>query len=48
MVANLVRNKKVGDKLHVRLLRGKEAKILTLTVGTLPDEEEIASEKVKP
>ena len=47
-VAEIVRNKKVGEKLHIRLIRGGQAKIISIKVGTLPDEEEIAQEKPKP
>ena len=38
-VAVIVRNKKVGDKLHFRLLRSGKIEIITIKVGTLPDEE---------
>ncbi len=43
-VAEVVRNKKVGDKLHVRLLRSGKVKTITLKVGTLPDEDGLANE----
>lgn len=38
-VAEIVRNKKVGDKLRFRLLRNGKIEIITIKVGTLPDEE---------
>lgn len=38
-VAEIVRNKKVGDKLHFRLLRNGKIEIITIKVGALPDEE---------
>ena len=40
-IASIVRTRKVGDKLHVRLLRNGQIKVLTLKVGTLPDEGEL-------
>ena len=36
-VAEIVRDKKVGDKLHLRILKGSKAKIITVEVGTLPE-----------
>ena len=44
IIAEIVRNKKVGNKLHIRLLRNKEVKVISVAVGTLPDEEELAKE----
>src|SRR3989338_5732787 len=44
IIAEIVRNKKVGNKLHIRLLRNKEVKVIPVAVGTLPDEEELAKE----
>lgn len=48
-IAEIVRNRKVGDKLHMRLLRGGQIKVVSAEVGTLPDEDfkEIASEEEK-
>ena len=46
IIAGIVRNKKVGDKVHVRLLRGGQAKVLTLIVGSLPNDEGIT--EIKP
>lgn len=43
-IADIVRNKKVGDKLHLRILRNGQAKVLTIKVGNLPDEGELAEE----
>ncbi|MBI3590184.1 MAG: trypsin-like peptidase domain-containing protein [Candidatus Melainabacteria bacterium] len=43
-IAELVRNRKIGDKLHVRLLRSGQIKVISLKVGSLPDDETIAEE----
>ena len=40
-VAEIVRTKKVGDKLHLRILRNGQAKVISLKVGTLPDSDKI-------
>ena len=40
-IAEIVRNKKVGDKLHVRLLRNGKVEVVTVKIGILPDEESI-------
>ena len=42
-IAEIIRNKKVGDKLHFRLLRNGKIKIITIKVGTLPDDEGLAN-----
>ena len=42
-IAEIVRNKKVGDKLHFRLLRNGKIEIITIKVGTLPDDEGLAN-----
>lgn len=53
-IAEIVRNAKVGSKLHIRLLRSGQIKVVQAEVGSLPDEEfeEIAQEadkdKTKP
>lgn len=47
-IAELVRNKKVGDKVHIRVLRNGEVKVLSLKVGNLPDDELAQEEKTKP
>jgi S1-C subfamily serine protease len=39
-IAEIVRNKKVGDTLPVKLLRNGKVKTVSLKVGTLPDEEQ--------
>ena len=36
-IASLVRNRKVGDKLHLRILRSGQIKVISIVVGTLPD-----------
>lgn len=36
-IAEIVRNTKVGNKLHIRLLRNGQIKVISLGVGTLPD-----------
>ena len=36
-IAQIVRSKKVGDELHFRLLRNKEAKVILLKIGELPE-----------
>lgn len=46
IIAEIVRNKNVGDKVHIRLLRGGQAKVLSLTVGSLPEDEDIT--QIKP
>lgn len=46
-IAEMVRNKKVGDKLHVRLLRDGQVKVISIKVGILPDDE-VAENKPKP
>lgn len=46
-IASIVRNRKVGDKLHVRLLRNGQIKVIKLTVGVLPDEN-MLNEEAKP
>ena len=43
-IAEIVRNKKVGDKLHFRLLRNGKVEIITLKVGTLPDDEGLVNQ----
>ena len=47
-IAEMVRNKKVGDKLHVRLLRNGQVKVIPVKVGTLPDDENIQEAKPVP
>ena len=50
-IAELVRNRKVGEKLHGRLLRNGQVKIISIKLGNLPDEEAISQkneEKEKP
>ena len=44
-IAEIVRNKKVGDALHFRLLRNGKVEIATVKVGALPDEEEAVIRK---
>lgn len=46
-IAEMVRNKKVGDKLHVRLLRSGQVKVISIKVGILPDDE-VAENNPKP
>lgn len=41
IIADIVRSKKVGDKVYIKLLRGGQAKAISLTVGSLPEDEEI-------
>lgn len=43
-IAELVRNKKVGEKLHIRLLREGQIKVIPVKVGTLPDEEDVVED----
>ena len=38
-IAEIIRNKKVGDKVHIKLLRNGKAETIKLKVGDLPDEE---------
>ncbi len=38
-IAEIVRNKKVGNKLHFKILRNKKIEIISVTIGTLPDDE---------
>ena len=40
-IADIVRNKKVGEKLHLRILRNGQAKVITIDIGNLPDEENL-------
>lgn len=40
-IADIVRSKKVGEKLHIKILRGLEAKVVEVTIGNLPEEESI-------
>ncbi len=53
-IAEIIRNKKVGDKVHIKLLRGGKVEIVKLKVGDLPDDdnkekpEEKKEEKVVP
>ena len=44
-IAEIIRSKKVGDKIHVRMLRSGQVKIVPLEVGTLPEDEEISELK---
>lgn len=39
-IAAIVRDKKVGTKLHMRVLRNGQAKVVAITIGDLPDEED--------
>ncbi len=41
-IAEIVRNKNIGDKLHLRLLRNSQVKNIPIKVGSLPDEQEEA------
>ena len=43
-IAEIVRNKKIGDELHFRLLRNGKVKVITVKIGTLPDDEGLANE----
>ncbi len=43
-IAELVRNKKVGDKAHIKVLRQNQVKIIAISVGSLPDEESVLIE----
>ena len=43
-IAEIVRNKKVGDKLHFRLLRKGKIEVILLKVGMLPDDESLTGE----
>ncbi len=50
-IAAIVRNRKVGDKLHLRLLRDGQVKVIQITIGSLPDgetENEPTEKKIKP
>ena len=38
-IAEIIRNKKVGDKIHIKLLRGGKVEVIKLKVGNLPDDE---------
>ena len=39
-IAEIIRNKKVGDKVHIKLLRSGKIEIIKLKVGDLPDDEQ--------
>ena len=48
-IAEIVRNKNIGDKLHMKLLRNGQVKTISIKVGTLPEDNEETSEtKPKP
>ena len=47
-IAEIVRNKDVGEKLHIKLLRNGQVKIIPVKVGNLPDETTPQGEKVQP
>lgn len=40
-IADMVRTKKVGEKLHIKLLRDTQVKVIEVTIGDLPEEEGI-------
>ena len=46
-IAEIVRNKKVGDKLHVRYLRDGKGKVTFIDIGSLP-EDEVSEATLKP
>ncbi len=46
-IAEIVRNKDIGDKLHMKFLRNGQVKTISIKVGTLPEENEEVSE-IKP
>ena len=41
LIADIVRKKKVGEKLNLRILRNGQAKVITIDIGNLPDEENL-------
>ena len=43
-IAEIVRNKKVGDKLHFKLLRNGKVQIIAIEIGTLPDNDGLINE----
>ena len=43
-IAEIVRNKKVGDKLHFRLLRNKKVETVTVKIGALPDDNSLINQ----
>jgi S1-C subfamily serine protease len=47
-IAEIVRNRKVGEKLHIRLLRDGQVKVIQITIGNLPDGDTENEEKNKP
>ncbi|OGI19463.1 MAG: hypothetical protein A3B68_04000 [Candidatus Melainabacteria bacterium RIFCSPHIGHO2_02_FULL_34_12] len=46
-IAEIIRNKKVGNKIHLKVLRNGEAKIIKLLIGDLPDEEDLTKEETE-
>ena len=47
-VAEVIRTKKIGTKLHIRFLRSGEAKVISLKVGTLPEDIENVGKESLP
>jgi len=47
-IAEIVRNKKVGDKLHFKLLRNGKVEIIAIKIGTLPGDEGLTNESNIP
>ena len=47
-IAEIIRSKKIGDKLHFRLLRNGQLEVIKIEVGSLPDNETISEVKPKP
>lgn len=47
-IAEMVRSKKVGDKLSIKLLRDAQIKIIEVKIGNLPEEDDDISPKPSP